>query len=88
MMTYSRSRTQNQQKSKRRSKTRFLLVVNGVLLSCIVVAAVLVWKSKDNDEGLTRNPDKSQAQSVSSPDGEQPLEPSATAEDEIGRAHV
>ncbi|WP_256760067.1 CapA family protein [Cohnella sp. WQ 127256] len=71
-MTYSRSRTQHQQKAKKRSKTRFLLIVNGVLITCIVVVAALVWKAKDDNDGQANQGKPSQTHSIASPSGEQP----------------
>ncbi|XID95488.1 CapA family protein [Paenibacillaceae bacterium WGS1546] len=49
-MTYSRSRTLNQRKEKRRSRRRLLLAVNGIMLACIVGIAVLIWRSGDGEE--------------------------------------
>lgn len=68
-MDYSRSRTQHKQKTQRRSRTRYLLLVNGILLTVIVVIAAFVWNSKQNQEGQAAKPDKSETQNVSSPEG-------------------
>ncbi|TFE31584.1 CapA family protein [Cohnella luojiensis] len=72
-MTYSRSRTQNQQKTKRRSRTRLLFLVNAILLLGIITVVALVWKS--NQDGQAVNSGKPQAQSEASPSDEwQPSE--------------
>lgn len=69
-MDYSRSRTQHKQKTQRRSRTRYLLLVNGILLTVIVVIAAFVWNSKQNhQEGQAAKPDKPETQNVSSPEG-------------------
>lgn len=95
-MTYSRSRTHQQQKTKRRSKTRLLLIVNGVLLSCIVAVAVIVWKSNNDQdeqspvgkptaEGVA-SPSEPSSTQLSTPDPESTIEPveSGTATPEEG----
>jgi len=72
-MTYSRSRTQRQQRTKRRSKTRVLLIINGILLIGIITTVFLVWQSRnDKSEQAAADPDKSHAQSEASPQSEQP----------------
>ncbi len=94
-MTYSRSRTQNQQKSKRRSKTRMLLLVNGVLIGCIVVAAVLVWQSNDDPKEMGKDPVQAQAEGIASPenasqgglDSDPDSDPSAGAEPEASPSY-
>jgi len=47
-LTYSRSRTHQANKAKRRGKTRILLALNGLLLIGIVIVAALIWKSYDD----------------------------------------
>ncbi|RED65593.1 CapA family protein [Cohnella lupini] len=83
-MTYSRSRTQHQQKSKRRSKTRMLLLVNGILIGCIAVAAVLVWQSRNGSGGDGTTTGQPHAQSIGSPgsDASEPLDPEPASEAE------
>jgi len=44
-VSYSRSRTHNEKKARRRSKARLLLAVNGFLLCCIAAVALAIWKS-------------------------------------------
>ncbi|MFC5471707.1 CapA family protein [Cohnella suwonensis] len=58
-MTYSRSRTLNVKKTKKRNRTRALLALNGILLCAIVAVAIAVWKSKDGNgaaDGPSREP--------------------------------
>ncbi|WP_239617549.1 CapA family protein [Cohnella mopanensis] len=80
-MTYSRSRTHNKEKSRRRSKTRLLLVVNGILLSCIVAVVLFIWKSNDDHKGPSPS-GNSQAQSVASPSGSSDKSTSPESTDE------
>jgi len=67
-LNYSRTRTHQDKKAKRRGKTKMLLAVNGFLLVCIAVVAVLVWKSGE-DRTNKASPSAS-AQVPAGPSGE------------------
>jgi poly-gamma-glutamate capsule biosynthesis protein CapA/YwtB (metallophosphatase superfamily) len=84
-MTYSRSRTQNKQKSQRRSKTRFMFIIYGIILTGIVVAVAVLWGSKNERGGQENKPVKSETQSISSPVSGQPstLLPAPTSDSSV-----
>jgi poly-gamma-glutamate capsule biosynthesis protein CapA/YwtB (metallophosphatase superfamily) len=71
-MTYSRSQTQNKQKSQRRSRTRFLLILNGILLSGIVIVVVIIWSFKGDHGAQETSPRDSNIKGSQSTDGGQP----------------
>lgn len=66
-MTYSRSRTQSQQKSKKRQKKKLLFIINGILLTAIIFVVVIIWTSQNNHEAGDTNPSHTEAHSTSSP---------------------
>jgi poly-gamma-glutamate capsule biosynthesis protein CapA/YwtB (metallophosphatase superfamily) len=54
-MSYSRSRTQQKKKSERRSRTRFLLYLNSILLVLIAGAVGAVWYGSGDHTGKPGN---------------------------------
>jgi poly-gamma-glutamate capsule biosynthesis protein CapA/YwtB (metallophosphatase superfamily) len=67
-MTYSRSQTQSKQKSQRRSRTRFVLMLNGILLTGIVIVVVILWSFRGDHSVQESGPGTSEAQSSQLPD--------------------
>jgi poly-gamma-glutamate capsule biosynthesis protein CapA/YwtB (metallophosphatase superfamily) len=67
-MTYSRSQTQSKQKSQRRSRTRFVLMLNGILLTGIVIVVVIFWSFKGDHGVQESSPGTSEAQISQLPD--------------------
>jgi len=58
-VSYSRSKTHQQARARRRGKTRWLLAVNGILLVCILVVIAIVWKAKDDSGDVGAPPAQS-----------------------------
>lgn len=71
-MSYSRSRTQQKRKSQRRSRTRFLLYFNLIVLVLIIAAVGAVWSSSGNESGKSGNASSPPAAGSTGPITEKP----------------
>ncbi|WP_373232855.1 CapA family protein [Cohnella sp.] len=81
-MTYSRSRTQSKQKSQKRYKKKLLFMINGILLTAIVIAGALIWTANNNQEAGENKPGMSEAHSTPSPSGNSSAAPSPESTDD------
>jgi poly-gamma-glutamate capsule biosynthesis protein CapA/YwtB (metallophosphatase superfamily) len=82
-MTYSRSRTQHKQKTQKRKKVKLLLIINGLLVTIIIIAVALLWNAQKNRIAEDKQPGTSEVQSLPSPDRSPQASPSASPSAEL-----